>query len=33
MTKLLLKSLVLAITAAVTLAVKGVDTQFTVTLD
>ena len=33
MTKLLLKSLVFALEAAVTLAVKGVDTQFTVTLD
>ena len=30
---LILKSLVLALTVSVTLAVKGVDTQFTVTLD
>ena len=33
MTNLLLKTLVVALTAAVTLAVKGVDTQFNVTLD
>ena len=33
MTKLLLKSLVFALAAAVTFAVKGLDTQFTVTLD